>query len=220
MINLSKFKDELEDYCLTDDYKVYSLNSHKILKEFPDKNGYIKVSLKDRNYSLHRIIALVYCDGFKEGLTVNHKDGNKSNNNPSNLEWLTIGDNIRHAFDTGLHGPNHNRIHNENTVINVCRLLQDGLRPTDISKMTGVLRETISEIKLGNIYKEISQDFDFSKQKRENRSSVKRVKEICNLIVTGKRDYQIVKLLDINRKIVSNIRHRKTFTSISCNYEW
>lgn len=219
MINLGQFREELKDYCLTNDYKVYSLNSNKILKEFVS-HGYAKVSLKDRAYFLHRIIAFVHCSGFKEGLTVNHKDGNKLNNYPSNLEWITVGDNIRHAFETGLHGVSDKRIYTNTTIMNVCRLLQDGLRPTDISNMTGVLRETITNIKFGSIYKDISCDFDFSKQKREQRSSVERVMKICTLIADGKRDYEIVKHLNVNRKTVSNIRHRKTFNSISCNYVW
>jgi hypothetical protein len=38
----------------------------------------------------------------KEGETVNHIDGNRMNNHIKNLEWLSLADNIRHAFNTGL----------------------------------------------------------------------------------------------------------------------
>lgn len=34
--------------------------------------------------------------------TVNHKDGNKENNNENNVEWSTRSENVQHAFDTGL----------------------------------------------------------------------------------------------------------------------
>lgn len=52
----------------------------------------------------HRILALVFLPftGIYNKLTVNHKDGVKSNNNLDNLEWVTYAENNKHAWDNGL----------------------------------------------------------------------------------------------------------------------
>lgn len=74
------------------------------------KDGYVTVNLilnKERNTQrVHRLVAAAFCnkpDGCDE---VNHKDGNKANNQHTNLEWVTRKDNVRHQFDVlGQQGP-------------------------------------------------------------------------------------------------------------------
>ena len=50
-----------------------------------------------------RLVAMTFLGLPTDGLTVNHKDGNRLNNNIENLEWLSLADNIRHGFATGLY---------------------------------------------------------------------------------------------------------------------
>ena len=50
-----------------------------------------------------RLVALAFCDGYSEGMTVNHIDGNPLNNQASNLEWCTRNENIRKGFEDGLY---------------------------------------------------------------------------------------------------------------------
>lgn len=60
-------------------------------------NGYIRCSAH-RHVMVHRLVAESFVPGFSEGLQVNHKDGNRANNVPSNLEWVTASENNRHSF--------------------------------------------------------------------------------------------------------------------------
>ena len=64
-----------------------------ILKPKTTKNGYLQVNLqkdnKCKHFLVHRLVALAFVDGYKEGLVVNHKDENKQNNIWTNLEWCT-----------------------------------------------------------------------------------------------------------------------------------
>lgn len=49
-----------------------------------------------------RLIASAFHgDNLKTKLTVNHKDGNPQNNNASNLEWMTVKENIRYGIENG-----------------------------------------------------------------------------------------------------------------------
>lgn len=61
--------------------------------------GYIQVILAGRvKQSAHRMIAQAFCPGFNEDLQVNHKNGVRDDNRPSNLEWVTQGQNNEHSY--------------------------------------------------------------------------------------------------------------------------
>ena len=104
------YKDlDLSDrFLISNTGKLYSKTSNKILKTLINKEGYevVCVSLGGRDKKkiirIHIAVACMFCDGYKENLTVNHKDGNKINNSCTNLEWVTYKENSEHAFKTGL----------------------------------------------------------------------------------------------------------------------
>lgn len=53
-----------------------------------------------RRIAVHRLVALTYLpEPGPNQIWVNHKDGNKTNNHYTNLEWTTISENIQHSYD-------------------------------------------------------------------------------------------------------------------------
>lgn len=85
-------------------YKGYK--KEKILKNRLYNNGYYGVVLsknnKQKNIFIHRILAIYFIPNPENKLEVNHKDGNKQNNDINNLEWVTKSENQKHAFKIGL----------------------------------------------------------------------------------------------------------------------
>ncbi len=68
-----------------------------------NEDGYLQVKINQRWRSIHRLLALTYLGEPVEKLQVNHIDGQKTNNQLSNLEWVTQQNNLLHAMRTGLH---------------------------------------------------------------------------------------------------------------------
>ena len=56
-----------------------------------------------KTWLVARLVALTWVDGYEEGMTVNHKNGDTTNNNATNLEWLTRSENIKHGYEHGLY---------------------------------------------------------------------------------------------------------------------
>lgn len=82
-------------------------NIRSIEKRYGKK--YLSLSLRGDNdiretIPHHRAVgyALVPYDNRVRGLTINHKNGIKTDNHPDNLEWTTYGENNKHAMMTGL----------------------------------------------------------------------------------------------------------------------
>ena len=77
--------------------------------------GYLQVRLskngETKTYALHRLVAQAYIPNPHGLPQINHKDGNKLNNEVYNLEWSNASLNALHAYQTGLNsncGCNHN----------------------------------------------------------------------------------------------------------------
>lgn len=75
----------------------------KILVQSDDGAGYLSITLalgkkgQTETIRVHRLVAIAFHKNPNNLPQVNHKDGNKKNNNDWNVEWVTSQDNCQHA---------------------------------------------------------------------------------------------------------------------------
>ena len=75
-------------------------HNNKQLKGYITPKGYVRVKIFERSILLHRIVAETFLGSPLENQQVNHKNGIKTDNRIENLEWVTPGENLLHAYRT------------------------------------------------------------------------------------------------------------------------
>ena len=100
--NVREIEPDADEYFISNKGKIKNKNGE--LSEGRLQNGYnIGYIGKDVTRKLvHILVAKLYIPNPENKPCVNHKDGNKTNNCVTNLEWNTYSENTQHAFDTNL----------------------------------------------------------------------------------------------------------------------
>ena len=77
------------------------LTQHKQYGKQNNEYMIVNFSIKHKTISkyVHRLVAEAFLEDYNEKLDVNHKDGNRSNNNVNNLEMMTRSENQLHAYN-------------------------------------------------------------------------------------------------------------------------
>lgn len=117
-------------------------------------NGYILVSSGSVKFYLHRLVAECFLPPCKEPfakMTVNHKNGNKTDNRVENLEWATFKENNRHARKNGLNnqrGVNCNLAKYSDQFIRAVRNVHEKYNPTqrELAELFGLRQAHAGQI--------------------------------------------------------------------------
>lgn len=97
-------------------------NTQSILKNSIANNGYYVVNIKNSPRLLHRLLAIAFIENPDNKREVNHKDGNKLNNNIDNLEWVSSKENKIHAWN-----------------MNLCESIRENLSKKVMDTKTGII---------------------------------------------------------------------------------
>ena len=209
------------NYFIFTDGSIFNATTNHELKQYKDKDGYPTVCLSNKGkhwtIHVHRLVALTFIPNPLNKPEVNHIDGNKSNNDISNLEWVTGSENVRHAYLNGLHdnvaiGEKHGmNKYTEKQIKHVCQLLEENSNTlNEIAELTNVPKSTIHDIisekywthiskkyKISNFDKKSIRRLD-SQMKNEMRYLIRKGYRQCDILrhfnlETSKKNYGMIK---------------------------
>jgi hypothetical protein len=102
------------DYRVREDGQIFSMyykNKMRPIYQSVNPDGYLCIKLggskkpgypkSQRSFRVHRIIAKAFIPNPNNYSEVDHLDGNRANNNASNLEWVTHRENIIRSHKRG-----------------------------------------------------------------------------------------------------------------------
>ena len=92
-----------ENYAINVDGEVANLKTGLIVRG-SERNGYLRITIRNKQYSIHRLMWETFNEPIPEGYYIDHIDGNKSNNSLSNLRLVTQSDNMTNAMKNGHKG--------------------------------------------------------------------------------------------------------------------
>jgi len=176
-----------------------------------DGDGYLYVCLyKNKireNKKIHKLVAEHFIGDPKNGFHVHHIDRDKENNCVGNLVYMDAHEHI--SLDA--RGERHpNAKLTEETVILICEMILDGKDNTYISKIFGVNKCTISNIRGGRIWRHITDVFDISKDAKRRVGKDGSIK-VLELLGLGIQKEEIAKMFNVKERSIRNIRAGRTY---------
>lgn len=140
---------------------VLSDEMHELIPK-KSTGGYLEVGLRNGGkrkwFRVHRLVASAFIEKVAGKNIVCHNDNDKTNNHVENLRWDTNKGNTADMFKAGtmVMGSKHSKAKlNEDSVLNIKRLLSKGISCKPISEMYGVTFQNIRSIKLGITWKQV-----------------------------------------------------------------
>jgi uncharacterized protein YerC len=146
---------------------------------------------------------------------VNHINHIRWDNRIDNLEAITKYANLKDAFEF-----NDKKMLSKTEAYQVCELLIKRVPVKDIAKKFGVGIGAIQSMKAGRQWvDDVKQwGFDFSDLHKDSPSGLtpERVRDICDMIMEGKKISEISKLTGINYSTISSIKNGNNWSRVKC----
>ena len=139
---------EYPNYVVSNIGEVMNIRTRRILKPALDASGYREVNLwksnKGTTVQIHRLVYIAFTgDSDLHGFVINHKDGQKDNNNITNLEKITYQENNLHAeyaIKTHAQAKSIQQLDNEGVILNEFLSIAQATRDTGIHNISRAIK--------------------------------------------------------------------------------
>ena len=140
--------------------RIRNAQNGRVLKQQINTRGYKAIRIKDLkgnkiSKTVHRLVAIAFCDNPRGCNEVNHIDANKLNNKADNLEWCTRGENIKHAWDNNL------RYFTDKTRAAVLKNLEKANTPEVLAKKRYPRRRKTLCVETGQSFRSVKEAANF-----------------------------------------------------------
>lgn len=239
-------------YWISDNGAIFNSNTGRLIPRSNDARGYYKVSLreyehKDENgqfiethqvyIKTHQLVYTAWKDSDITGYTIDHVDGRRHNNHISNLEKVSLAENVRRAHDRNVN--NNNVARAKWTIADVkkiCDLMEKRTPYMDICQAFGrnpkdsndleykEIANLCCAIRDGRVFKDISKHYDIPSNKEKylegpkiqlGRTTKEEIIDICNRLMNNESTTSIARLYNMGSANVTNIARGKVHTGIT-----
>lgn len=195
-----------ERYIIYDNGKIFDKKRNKYCNKHLNHKGYhtVWIATVGKTLSVHRLVLCKYCPTENEiYLQVNHIDGNKTNNNLDNLEWVTQSENQKHAYSLDLINRKGERnSQSKLTELQVKEIISDLLNEIPAHKIAdkyNVSKSLITRIRTKRAWIYLTKDINFPKSKYTNHCQ--------GLCIENEEELLLDLQNDVDIDIISNKYH-------------
>lgn len=198
----------------------------RILKNIKSPSGYFYLNFTNtdehRHMWVHRLVALAFLDPQPTPKhEINHINGIKTDNRPKNLEWVTRSQNIKHAFDTGLH-PINEGINASNAKLTqedldrIIAMTEEGVKPKDIATQLGIKYGSITCFLYGRTHANAIRPCKAQALKGARALDRQKVLEIKKTLADGKMSSrQVAVNFGVSQSAVQHIKKGRMWADVN-----
>lgn len=89
-----------EGYYISRDGRLLNIDTHTLRKN-SDRHGYKRYSIRGKMFSAHLLVWEAFVGPVEPGMYIDHIDGDKGNNDLSNLRMVSQSENMKNAYRNG-----------------------------------------------------------------------------------------------------------------------